>query len=84
MNREACESLGYTRQELIGMTPLAFDRNVGLAVTESVAERTAAGETVFDTHWHQGKNGTRSRSKHTPASFGMQVVASSQGCAGHQ
>jgi len=58
VNREACESLGYTRQELIGMTPLAFDRNVGLAVTESVAERTAAGETVFDTHWHQGKNGT--------------------------
>ena len=25
---------------------------------ESVAERAAAGETVFDTHWHQRKDGT--------------------------
>ena len=28
------------------------------AVTESIAERTAAGETVIDTHWHQRKDGT--------------------------
>jgi PAS domain S-box-containing protein len=58
VNRSACESLGYTRQELIGTTPLAFDRNLDRAATESVAERTAAGETVIDRHWHRRKDGT--------------------------
>jgi len=58
VNRSACESLGYTRQELIGTMGLAFDRNVDRAVTEMIAERTAAGETVIDTHWHQRKDGT--------------------------
>jgi PAS domain S-box-containing protein len=58
VNRSACESLGYTRQELIGTTPLAFDRNLDRAATESVAERTAAGETVIDRHWHLRKDGT--------------------------
>ncbi len=58
VNRQACESLGYTRQELIGTTALAFDRNEDRAATESIAERTAAGETVIDTHWHRRKDGT--------------------------
>ena len=58
VNRQACESLGYTRQELIGTMGHAFDRKVDRAVTESIAERTAAGETVIDTHWHQRKDGT--------------------------
>jgi PAS domain S-box-containing protein len=58
VNRQACESLGYTRQELIGTMGLAFDQNVDRAVTESIAERTAAGETVIDRHWHQRKDGT--------------------------
>jgi PAS domain S-box-containing protein len=58
VNRQACESLGYTRQELIGTMGLAFDQNVDRAVTESIAERTAAGETVIDTHWHRRKDGT--------------------------
>jgi PAS domain S-box-containing protein len=57
VNRQACESLGYTRQELIGTMGLAFDRKVDRAVTESIAERTAAGETVIDMHWHQRKDG---------------------------
>jgi PAS domain S-box-containing protein len=59
VNRQACESLGYTRQELIGTTGLAYDHNVDPAVTESIGERTAAGETVIDTHWHQRKDGTQ-------------------------
>jgi PAS domain S-box-containing protein len=58
VNRLACESLGYTRQELIGTTPLAFDRDVDRAATESIAEWTAAGETVIDTHWYRRKDGT--------------------------
>ena len=57
-NRQACESLGYTRQELIGMTPLAFDRNVDRVATESIAEWTTAGETVIDRHWHLRKDRT--------------------------
>jgi PAS domain S-box-containing protein len=59
VNRSACESLGYTRQELIGMTPMAFDVNLNGATLESLAERAAAGETVlFDRHWHRRKDGS--------------------------
>jgi len=58
VNRQACESLGYTRHELIGTTSLAFHLDSDRTAMESVAERAAAGETVFDTHWHQRKDGT--------------------------
>jgi PAS domain S-box-containing protein len=59
VNRCACESLGYTREELIGMTPLAFDVDLDRATFESIAERAATGETVlFDRHWHRRKDGS--------------------------
>ena len=58
VNRSACESLGYSRQELIGKTPLAFHLDSYQAEMESVADRAAAGETVFDTHWHRRKDGS--------------------------
>jgi PAS domain S-box-containing protein len=59
VNRCACESLGYTREELIGMNPMDFDVDLDRATLESMAERTAAGETVlFDRHWHRRKDGT--------------------------
>jgi PAS domain S-box-containing protein len=58
VNREACESLGCTREELIGKTTLAFDVDVDRAAMESIAERAAEGETVFDTHWHRRKDGS--------------------------
>ena len=59
VNRCACESLGYTRDELIGTTPLAFDVNLDRAAFGSVAERAAAGETVlFGRHWHRRKDGS--------------------------
>ena len=58
VNREACESLGYTRHEIIGNTPLAFHPDSYQADMESVAERAARGETVSDTHWHRRKDGT--------------------------
>jgi PAS domain S-box-containing protein len=58
VNREACDSLGYSRQELIGKTPFVYHRNSYKAEMESVAERAAAGETVFDTHFHRRKDGT--------------------------
>jgi PAS domain S-box-containing protein len=58
VNREACESLGYPRQELIGNTAVAFHLDSDRAEIESAAERAAAGETVFDTHWHRRKDGS--------------------------
>ena len=58
VNPQACEGLGYTRQELVGKTPLAFHLDSDRAAMESVAERAAAGETVFDIHWHRRKDGT--------------------------
>ncbi len=59
VNQPACDSLGYTREELIGKTPLAFDMNLDRATLKSIAERTAAGETVlFERHWHRRKDGS--------------------------
>jgi PAS domain S-box-containing protein len=58
VNREACESLGYTRQEIVGKTPLAFHPDSYQQEMEVVAERVAAGEIVFDTQWHRRKDGT--------------------------
>jgi PAS domain S-box-containing protein len=58
VNPRACEGLGYTREELVGMDPLAFHPDLGRVAMESVAQRAAAGETVFDTHWHRRKDGT--------------------------
>jgi len=54
VNRQACESLGYTRQELIGTTGAAFH----LEPEQGLWERAAAGETVIETHHHRRKNGT--------------------------
>ena len=59
LNRRACESLGYTREELIGETPLLFDMTLDRASLDSLPERTAAGETVlFARHWHRRKDGS--------------------------
>ncbi len=58
VNPQACEGLGYTRQELVGTDALAFHPDLDRAAMESVAERAAAGETVFDRHWHRRKDGT--------------------------
>ncbi len=58
VNRSACESLGRAREELIGMTPLAFDVDLNRATLESIAKRAAAGETVlFRRHRHRRKDG---------------------------
>ena len=58
VNQQACESLGYTRQELIGTTAVDFHLDSDRAHIESVAKRAAAGETVIDTHRHRRKDGT--------------------------
>jgi PAS domain S-box-containing protein len=59
VNRCACESLGYTREELIGMTPLVFDVDLDPVTLDSIAKRAAAGETVvFARHRHRRKDGS--------------------------
>ena len=43
-NRQACESLGYTREELIGMVPHDFDPDVGDALLQDIRERIEDGD----------------------------------------
>ncbi|HRQ41526.1 MAG TPA: PAS domain S-box protein [Chloroflexota bacterium] len=58
VNRQTCESLGYTRTELIGMTSENYDANPNPAFLEKVRVRLAAGEAItFDTV-HRRKDGT--------------------------
>jgi PAS domain S-box-containing protein len=58
VNRQACDSLGYKREELIGMTPLDFDRGVDKAFLQRLGARIEAGETVTFETSHQRKDGT--------------------------
>ena len=60
VNRQACESLGYTREELIGMTPPDFDPALGVddAFIQWMKERLDAGGVfAFETS-HRRKDGT--------------------------
>jgi PAS domain S-box-containing protein len=58
VNRRACDSLGYTREELIGMTPADFDVGLDEASIQRVRQRLVAGETLtFETR-HRRKDGT--------------------------
>jgi PAS domain S-box-containing protein len=57
VNRHACEVLGYTREELIGMHPRQFDADLDERTLAELAERVSAGETVtFETR-HRRKDG---------------------------
>ncbi|MBL0726424.1 PAS domain S-box protein [Piscinibacter sp. HJYY11] len=58
VNRQACEGLGYTRDELIGMRPHDFDVGLEAQSIAEIAERAAAGETVtFETR-HRRRDGS--------------------------
>ena len=58
VNRQSCESLGYSRDDLIGMTAADFDPDVSPAMRQRLRERLRAGETVsFETR-HRRKDGT--------------------------
>ena len=58
VNRQACECLGYKREELIGMHPRAFDATLDEASMIKLAERLARGETVTFETLHRRKDGT--------------------------
>jgi PAS domain S-box-containing protein len=49
VNHQACQSLGYTRDELVGMTPLDFKLDLTPAMLEEIAQSLDAGESLaFD------------------------------------
>jgi PAS domain S-box-containing protein len=57
VNRQACASLGYRREELIGSDPRDFDADLDETSIARLADRVGAGETVtFETR-HRRKDG---------------------------
>jgi PAS domain S-box-containing protein len=58
VNRRACESLGYTRDELIGMTAFDFDPDHNPARREDLLHQLAAGTVVAFESRHRRKDGT--------------------------
>jgi PAS domain S-box-containing protein len=58
VNRQACISLGYSREELIGKTAMAFDAWLTPAELGQIGQRIFAGEDLaFETR-HRRKDGT--------------------------
>ena len=58
VNRAACISLGYGREELIGLRPHDFDVGLDEAAIQKLRQRIALGETLtFETR-HQRKDGS--------------------------
>jgi PAS domain S-box-containing protein len=58
VNRQACESLGYSREELIGKHRSDFDVGLDETSIQDLKQRIVAGEaTTFETH-HRRKDGT--------------------------
>ncbi len=58
VNLQACKSLGYTQQELIGISPLTFHLDSDRSKMKSSTERASAGEAVVETHYHRRKDGS--------------------------
>lgn len=58
VNRQACESLGYSRDELRAMTIADVDASVSAAEVTSILERVRTGEHVTVTSTHRRKDGT--------------------------
>ena len=58
VNRQACDSLGYSRDELIGMHPRDFDAGLDESSIERLRQRIAAGETLTFETLHRRKDGT--------------------------
>src|SRR6185436_10085036 len=58
-NRQACELLGYTREELIGRSPALFDAQAGSdpAFALALSRRLDAGESFNFETTHRRKDG---------------------------
>jgi PAS domain S-box-containing protein len=58
VNPQACDSLGYSRDELIGMKPIEFDPNVSNDLLENINEQLGRGEMVTFESCHRRKDGS--------------------------
>jgi PAS domain S-box-containing protein len=58
VNRQACESLGYSREEMLGMRPRDFDVGLDPESVGRIGERVTAGETVTFETLHRRKDGS--------------------------
>jgi PAS domain S-box-containing protein len=58
VNLQACASLGFSRDELIGMHPRGFDVGLDEATIGQLVNRVAAGEDVTFESLHRRKDGT--------------------------
>jgi len=58
VNRQVCGSLGYSREEMIGMHPRDFDAGLDAASIARIGERVRSGETVTFETLHRRKDGT--------------------------
>ncbi len=58
VNRQACQSLGYTRDELVGKTPLDFDPDVTPAMLEEFGRRLDTGEMLVFESRHRRNDGS--------------------------
>jgi PAS domain S-box-containing protein len=58
VNRQACESLGYTRDELLRMTPFDFDPDITPTDIEERVRVLATGGTIAFESRHRRKDGT--------------------------
>ena len=57
-NRHACESLGYSRDELIGMFTIGFDPDANAAFLQDINERLNGGGILTFERRHRRKDGT--------------------------
>jgi PAS domain S-box-containing protein len=58
VNHEACESLGYSREELIGMHPRDFDGGLDEEAFATLVDRVDAGQMATFETLHRRKDGT--------------------------
>jgi PAS domain S-box-containing protein len=58
VNRHVCETMGYSRDELIGKTPAAFDPDVTPEMIAQNMTRLIAGETIAFDARHRRKDGS--------------------------
>jgi PAS domain S-box-containing protein len=58
VNRRACESLGYTRDELLGMTPIDFDADITPAALNEIMRKLRDGELLAFEARHRRKDGS--------------------------
>jgi PAS domain S-box-containing protein len=58
VNPQACDNLGYSRDQLIGMKPMEFDPNISNDLLENINEQLSRGEIVTFESYHRRKDGS--------------------------